>query len=223
MGCQDVLQGIFLTQESNLSPPHHKQILYPLSHRESPKRMVLDLESWLCHYCPILSVFSILEGMDKEDMIHIYNAILLSHACMPSRSVVSDPLWPHGLQPTRFLCPWVFSRQEDWSGIAMPSSRGSSQRRDWTQVSCIAGGSLTIWATRETQECWSGSLSLLPGIFPTQEVNWGLLHCRWIPYQLSYHLLSYKKEQNCVICKDMDGPRDCHTEWSKSEREKHIY
>ena len=57
-----------------------------------------------------------------------------------------------------------------------------------------------------------GSLSLLPGIFPTQEVNWGLLHCRWIPYQLSYHLLSYKKEQNCVICKDMDGPRDCHTE-----------
>ena len=156
MGCQDLLQGIFLTQGSNLGPLHHKQILYPLSHRESPKRMVLDLESWLCHYCPILSVFSLLEGMDKEDMIHIYNAILLGHACMASRSVVSDPLWPHGLQPTRFLCPWVFSRQEDWNGIAMPSSRGSSQPRDWTQVSCIAGGSFTIWARRETQECWSG-------------------------------------------------------------------
>jgi len=25
-----------------------------------------------------------------------------------SRSVVSDPQWPHGLQPTRFLCPWDF-------------------------------------------------------------------------------------------------------------------
>ena len=25
-----------------------------------------------------------------------------------------------------------------------------------------------------------GSLSLLQGIFPTQELNWGLLHCRWI-------------------------------------------
>ena len=25
-----------------------------------------------------------------------------------------------------------------------------------------------------------GSLSLLQGIFPTQESNWGLLHCRWI-------------------------------------------
>ena len=31
-----------------------------------------------------------------------------------------------------------------------------------------------------------GSLSLLQGIFPTQELNWGLLHCRRIPYQLSY-------------------------------------
>ena len=24
------------------------------------------------------------------------------------------------------------------------------------------------------------------GIFPTQGSNWGLLHCRWILYQLSY-------------------------------------
>jgi len=30
------------------------------------------------------------------------------------------------------------------------------------------------------------SLSLLQGIFPTQESNWGLLHGRWILYQLSY-------------------------------------
>ena len=31
-----------------------------------------------------------------------------------------------------------------------------------------------------------GSLSLLQQIFPTQELNQGLLHCRQIPYQLSY-------------------------------------
>ena len=28
-------------------------------------------------------------------------------------------------------------------------------------------------------------LSLLQGIFPTQQSNWGLLHCRQILYQLS--------------------------------------
>ena len=31
-----------------------------------------------------------------------------------------------------------------------------------------------------------GSLSLLQQIFPTQELNWGLLHCRRILHQLSY-------------------------------------
>ena len=31
-----------------------------------------------------------------------------------------------------------------------------------------------------------GSLSLLQGIFPTQESNQGLQHCRQILYQLSY-------------------------------------
>ena len=30
------------------------------------------------------------------------------------------------------------------------------------------------------------SLSLLQGSFLTQELNWGLLHCRQILYQLSY-------------------------------------
>ena len=35
-------------------------------------------------------------------------------------------------------------------------------------------------------------------------------------------VLSCKKEWNSVICRDADGPRDCHTEWSKSERETKI-
>ena len=40
--------------------------------------------------------------------------------------------------------------------VAMPSSRGSSQNRDWTQVSRTAGGCFTVWARREAQEYWSG-------------------------------------------------------------------
>ena len=34
-----------------------------------------------------------------------------------STSVISNSLWPHGLQATRLLCPWGFSRQEHWSGV----------------------------------------------------------------------------------------------------------
>ena len=40
--------------------------------------------------------------------------------------------------------------------VAFPSSRGSSQPRDWTQVSRIAGGLFTSRATREVQEYWNG-------------------------------------------------------------------
>ena len=35
-------------------------------------------------------------------------------------------------------------------------------------------------------------------------------------------LLSHKKEQNNAICSDMEGPRDCHTELSQTERERPI-
>ena len=40
--------------------------------------------------------------------------------------------------------------------LAFPFSRESSQPRDQTQVSHIAGGFFTSWATREAQEYWSG-------------------------------------------------------------------
>ena len=37
----------------------------------------------------------------------------------------------------------------DW--VIFPFSRGSSQSRDWTQVSCTEGRFFTSWATREAQ------------------------------------------------------------------------
>ena len=73
--------------------------------------------------------------------------------------------------------------------VAMPSSTGSSQPRDQTQVPCVQADFFffAIWATREAQEHWSGwPLSILQGVFPTQESKPCLLHCRWTRYQLSY-------------------------------------
>ena len=51
----------------------------------------------------------------------------------------------HGILQARIL---------EW--VAFPFSRGSSQSRDWTQVSCNAGIFFTSWAPREVQEYWSG-------------------------------------------------------------------
>ena len=44
----------------------------------------------------------------------------------------------HGILQARIL---------EW--VAIPFSRGSSQPRDWTQVSCIVSRFFTVWATRE--------------------------------------------------------------------------
>ena len=43
----------------------------------------------------------------------------------------------------------------------------------------------------------------------------------WHIYTMEYYSV-IKKTQNWVICSEVDGPRVCHTEWSKSEREKQI-
>ena len=62
-----------------------------------------------------------------------------------------------------FVTPWTVqsmqsSRPEYWS-VAFPFSRGSSQPREWTQVSCIAGRFFTSWGTREAQYDYSNAWS----------------------------------------------------------------
>ena len=60
----------------------------------------------------------------------------------------------HGILRARIL---------EWA--AFPFSRGSSQPRDRTQVSCIAGGFFTSWATREAlgriKRLWNRKKQLL--------------------------------------------------------------
>ena len=56
-----------------------------------------------------------------------------------SHSVVSDSLQPHGLQPTRLLCPWDFPGKNTGVGCHF-LLQGIFWPRDRTQVSCTAGG-----------------------------------------------------------------------------------
>ena len=93
-----------------------------------------------------------------------------------SHLVVSDSLWSvHGILQTRIL-----------EQVAFPFSRGSSQPKDWTQVSHIAGRfSLPAELHEKPKKNGVGSLSLLQQIFPTQALNQALLHYRRILYQLS--------------------------------------
>ena len=69
----------------------------------------------------------------------------------------------------------------------MPSSRGSSQPRSST----LKEISLPSEPPGKPKNTGVGSHSLLQVIFPTQELNQGLRHCRQILCQLSY-------QGNCV-------------------------
>ena len=52
--------------------------------------------------------------------------------------------------PMDYTAHWILqARILEW--VAFPFSRGCSQPRDQTQVSCIAGGLFTNWAIREAQ------------------------------------------------------------------------
>ena len=60
---------------------------------------------------------------------------------------MSDSLQPHGLHS-----PWNSPGQNTGMGSQPFPSPRDTQPRDWTQVSRIAGGFFTGWATREAQE-----------------------------------------------------------------------
>ena len=79
-------------------------------------------------------------------VISVISYLKWSESC----SVLSDLCDPMGYTVHGILQARILER------VAFPFSRGSSQLRDWTQVSCIAGGFFTSWGTREAQEYWSG-------------------------------------------------------------------
>ena len=68
----------------------------------------------------------------------------------------------------------------------MPSSKDLPNLGIEPKSSTLQADSLPSGPPGKPKNAGVGSLHLLQGNFPTQELNWGLLHCRWLLYQLSY-------------------------------------
>ena len=106
--------------------------------------------------------------------------------------------------------PMGFSRQEYWSGLLCPSSRGSSQPRDWTRVSCLLhwqAGSLLIVPPGKpnpvlllllsrfscVQLCaipWTAAYQASPSMGFSRQEHWSCL-----PFGSKYQALNH-----CVYC-----------------------
>ena len=87
----------------------------------------------------------------------------------------------HGLLQARIL---------EW--VAFPFSRGPSQPRDRTQVSCIAGGFFTSWSTREAQ------LSFI--IFLSLSILWIIVDLQG---HVSFRCTKSEKEETGFLFKSM--------------------
>ena len=104
-----------------------------------------------------------LDGACWINVMDLFNTIYIDSYSSCSKqvvsescSVISNSLWPHGLY----------------------KEMDTTERLNWT-------GLYNPW-TSPGQNTGLDGLSLLQGIFPTQGLNTGLPHCRWILYPLSH-------------------------------------
>ena len=91
----------------------------------------------------------------------------------------------------------------------------------------------TIWSCNPTSGHISGenhNLKMFIAALFTIAKTWKQPKCpltdEWIKMMWYIYTMEYysgiKKEWNNAICSNMDGPRDYHTKWSKSDRETQI-
>ena len=132
-------------------------------------RVAKSQTRWATHPFTFINKSVTWEVMEDKNLKSKFGRFCDSMDCSPPGSSV------HGILQARIV---------EW--VAVPFSRGSFQARDWTQAFCSTGTFFTNWATREAQEYWTVSLSLLQGIFLIQQLNRDLLHCRRILYCLSH-------------------------------------
>ena len=99
-------------------------------------------------------------------------------------------LHPTLCDPMNLYSPWNSPGQN--AGVGNRSLfQGIFTTQESNQVSCIEADSLPGEPQGKPKNTGMGSLSLLQQSFPTPESHCGLLHCRWILYQLSYQGIPY--------------------------------
>ena len=115
----------------------------------------------------------------------------VAHSC----PTLYDPMeyTVHGILQARIL---------EW--VAFPFSRGLPKPGIAPRFPTLQADSLPAESSGEPKNTGVSSLSLLQWIFPTQELNRGLLHCRWILYQLN-HCLLLLSHFSPTLCDPIDG------------------
>ena len=107
-----------------------------------------------------------------------------------SRSVLSDSLRPHGP-----YSPWNSPVEFHYGVGSLSVLRDFSNPGIEATSPTLQADSIPAEPPGKPKNTGVGSLSLLQWMFPTQESNQGVLHCRWILYQLSYRELVFNENR----------------------------
>jgi len=145
-----------------------------------------------------------------------------------------------------FATPWTIqARILEW--VAFPISRGSSQPRDQTQVSHIAAGFFTSWATREAHGCSIRSDQIRPvaqscptlcnpmnpskqasRYLPTGAENYSHTKTwRWIFIGALFKTAKTRKQQRCPSVGEQGNKlgsiqtMDSYSAWKRNELSSH--
>ena len=137
MGCYFLLQGVFLTEGLNPHLLHWEVVLFV---------RLFCFYHWVTHEVTIVSHVGHIMGYifiylytslswHNSLSFFLFFCLFFMHAAYIS-SVMSNPLWPYGLQPgVSSVHGFSQARVQKW--LAIPSSKGSSWPKDWSCISYI--------------------------------------------------------------------------------------
>ena len=166
--------------------------------------------------CWRMSMKVVYKGFKQTSICTMEYSVQFSH------SVVSDSLWPYGLQRARPPCPsptrGVYSNSCPSSQWCHPTISSSVVPFSSCPQSFPASGSFPM-RQLFTSGSQSIGVSASASVLPMNIQDWFLLGWTGLISLQSKGLSAVKKnEWNNAISSNMNGPGDCHPEWSKSER-----
>ena len=153
----------------------------------------------------LLKLMSIKSGMPSSCLI-LCRPLLLLPLVFASIRVFSTESVLCIRWPKYWSFSFSISPSNEYSGLI-------SFRIDWLDLLAVQGTLKSLQHhISKAWIIWGSDFFMVQLSHPYMTTGKTIALTRWIK-KMWYNgiLLSHKKEQNWVICRDVDGPRDCHT------------
>ena len=120
------------------------------------------------------------------------------YMCLVTQSC--QTLWPCGLQSTRLLCSWIFSRQEYWSGLPSLSTGDLTNPGMEPRSLALQVDFFTMWATREPlRHCVTNTYNYIYTCVCVKYIYMCIYITPCIYSSLENHMNSMKRQKDTTL------------------------